>query len=102
MKKRSLLFFVLIPLMMLSCGFPGEVKKLNEKIDDLTAQLNQRPDNAAVEIIQKQADQYKTENEELKNEIKNLRLENEILNTRIQDLAARREALIGQIDDMLR
>lgn len=87
---------------MLSCGLPGDVKKLNEKIDDLTMQLDQRPDAAVVENIQKQAAQYKSENEELKTEIQNLRLENEKLNTRIQDLIARREALIGQIDELLR
>jgi len=87
--------------MLFSCGLPGEVKKLNEKIDELTTQLNQRPDMITVENIQQQAAQYKSENEELKNEIKNLRLENERLNARIQDLIARREALIGQIDNLL-
>ena len=102
MKKGWLYLSIFISAIMLSCGLPGEIKKLNEKIDDLTMQLNQRPDMVTVENIQKQTDHYKSENEVLKNEIQNLRLENERLNTRIQDLTARREAIIGQIDDLLR
>ena len=101
MKKNCLLLSIFISAMTLSCGLSNEVSELNKKIESLTEQLNQRPDMDTVGNIQKQADRYKSENEELKNEVANLRLENERLNVRIQELIARRDMLIGQIDDFL-